>query len=40
LEIEPLAAVEIETLLATAYGAPSAIVQRAAALVEPSGRTP
>ena len=40
LEIEPLAAAEIETLLATAYGAPNAIVQRAAALVEPSGRTP
>jgi tripartite-type tricarboxylate transporter receptor subunit TctC len=40
LEIEPLAAAEIETLLATAYGAPNAIVQRAAALVEPWGRTP
>ena len=40
LEIEPLAAAEIETLLATAYGAPNAIVQGAAALVEPSGRTP
>ena len=40
LEIEPLAAAEIETLLATAYDAPNAIVQRAAALVEPSGRTP
>jgi tripartite-type tricarboxylate transporter receptor subunit TctC len=31
LEIEPLAAAEIETLLATAYGAPNAIVRRAAA---------
>jgi tripartite-type tricarboxylate transporter receptor subunit TctC len=40
LEIEPLAAAEIETLLATAYGAPNTIVQRAAALVEPSRRTP
>ena len=38
LEIEPLTAGEIETLLASAYGAPKAIVQKAAALVEPSGR--
>jgi tripartite-type tricarboxylate transporter receptor subunit TctC len=38
LEIEPLTAGEIETLLAKAYGAPRAIVQKAAALVEPSGR--
>jgi tripartite-type tricarboxylate transporter receptor subunit TctC len=40
LEIEPLTAVEIETLLAKAYGAPKTIVQKAAALVEPSGRAP
>src|SRR5207244_12342361 len=40
LEIEPLTAGEIETLLALAYGAPKAIVQKAAALVEPSGRAP
>ena len=38
LEIEPLTSVEIETLLAKAYGAPKPIVQKAAALVEPSGR--
>jgi tripartite-type tricarboxylate transporter receptor subunit TctC len=38
LEIEPLSASEIETFLATAYGAPRPIVQKAAALVEPSGR--
>jgi tripartite-type tricarboxylate transporter receptor subunit TctC len=38
LEIEPLTAGEIETLLAKAYSAPRAIVQKAAALVEPSGR--
>jgi len=38
LEIEPLTAGEIEKLLASAYGAPKAIVQKAAALVEPSGR--
>ena len=38
LEIEPLTAGEIATLLASAYGAPKAIVQKAAALVEPSGR--
>jgi tripartite-type tricarboxylate transporter receptor subunit TctC len=40
LEIEPLTGAEIEKLLATAYGAPKSIVQQAAALVEPSGRTP
>src|SRR6266478_1480324 len=40
LEIEPLTAGEIETLLALAYGAPKAIVQKAAAFVEPSGRAP
>jgi tripartite-type tricarboxylate transporter receptor subunit TctC len=39
LEIEPLTANEIEQFLAMAYGAPPAIVQKAAALVEP-GRTP
>jgi tripartite-type tricarboxylate transporter receptor subunit TctC len=38
LEIEPLSAGEIERLLATAYGAPKSIVQKAAALVEPSHR--
>jgi tripartite-type tricarboxylate transporter receptor subunit TctC len=38
LEIEPLTAGEIETFLAKAYGAPRPIVQKAAALVEPSGR--
>src|SRR5947199_1364644 len=38
LEIEPLTAGEIERLLAAAYGAPKPIVQKAAALVEPSGR--
>jgi tripartite-type tricarboxylate transporter receptor subunit TctC len=38
MEIEPLTAGQIEQLLATAYGAPKAIVQKAAALVEPSGR--
>ena len=40
LEIEPLAAAEIDGLLATAYGAPKPIVHKAAALVEPSGRAP
>jgi tripartite-type tricarboxylate transporter receptor subunit TctC len=40
LEIEPLTAAEIETLLAKAYGAPRTIVQKAAALIEPPGRTP
>jgi len=38
LEIEPLTAGAIEQFLATAYGAPKPIVQKAAALVEPSGR--
>jgi tripartite-type tricarboxylate transporter receptor subunit TctC len=38
LEIEPLMAAEIETLLAKAYSAPKPIVQKAAALVEPSAR--
>jgi len=38
LEIEPLTAAEIERLLAEAYGTPSPIVRKAAALVEPSGR--
>src|SRR5262244_850147 len=40
LEIEPLTAAEIDTLLAKAYGAPKTIVQKAAALIEPSGRAP
>jgi tripartite-type tricarboxylate transporter receptor subunit TctC len=40
LEIEPLTASEIETFLATAYGAPRTTVQKAAALVEPSARAP
>jgi tripartite-type tricarboxylate transporter receptor subunit TctC len=40
LEIDPLAASEIETLLARAYGAPKATVQKAAAFVEPAGRAP
>src|SRR5262245_35321182 len=40
LEIEPLTAAEIETLLAKAYGAPRTIVQKAAALIEPPGRAP
>jgi len=40
LEIEPLTATEIDKLLATAYGAPKSIVQKAAALVEPSSRSP
>jgi tripartite-type tricarboxylate transporter receptor subunit TctC len=40
LEIEPLSAGEIEQLLAAAYGAPKTIVQKAAALVEPSSRAP
>jgi tripartite-type tricarboxylate transporter receptor subunit TctC len=38
LEIEPLTAAEIEKYLAAAYSAPKAIVQKAGALVEPSGR--
>jgi hypothetical protein len=40
LEIEPLTAAKIDGLLATAYGAPKPIVQKAAALVEPSVRAP
>jgi hypothetical protein len=40
LEIEPLTAAEIDGLLAAAYGAPKPIVQKAAALVEPSVRAP
>src|SRR5262245_20630124 len=40
LEIEPLTAAEIETLLAKAYSAPRAIVQKAAALIESPGRAP
>jgi hypothetical protein len=40
LEIDPLTASEIETLLARAYGAPKAIVQKAAGFVEPAGRAP
>ena len=40
LEIEPLTAAEIDGLLATAYGTPKPIVQKAAALVEPSVRAP
>ena len=35
-----MTASEIDKLLAGAYGAPKAIVQKAAALVEPSGRAP
>ena len=38
LEIEPLTAGEIERFLASAYGTPRPIVQKAAALVEPTGR--
>ena len=38
LEVDPLTAREIEQLLAAAYGAPKAIVQKAAALIEPSAR--
>jgi tripartite-type tricarboxylate transporter receptor subunit TctC len=37
LEIEPMTGVEIDTLLAKAYGTPKPIVERAAALVYPSG---
>ena len=40
LEIEPLTAAEIEQYLATAYATPRPIVQKAAALVEPSARAP
>jgi tripartite-type tricarboxylate transporter receptor subunit TctC len=38
LEIEPLTPGEIERLLASAHAAPAAIVQKAAALIEPGGR--
>src|SRR5439155_11757406 len=38
LEIDPMTAREVDKLLAGAYGGPKAIVQQAAALVEPSGR--
>jgi hypothetical protein len=38
MEIEPLTAAQIDRLLATAYGAPRAIVQQAAALLEPGQR--
>ena len=40
LEIEPLTGNEIDNLLATAYSTPKPIVQKAAALVEPSTRAP
>jgi tripartite-type tricarboxylate transporter receptor subunit TctC len=39
LEIEPLTGEEIDKLLVRAYGSPKAIVQRAAALIEPTART-
>jgi tripartite-type tricarboxylate transporter receptor subunit TctC len=38
LEIEPLSAREIDTLLADAFAAPKAIVQQAAELIEPSAQ--
>ena len=38
LEIEPLAAHDIDKLLADAYAAPQTIVQQAAELVEPPGQ--
>jgi tripartite-type tricarboxylate transporter receptor subunit TctC len=38
LEIEPLSAREIDTLLANAFATPQAIVQRAAELIEPSAQ--
>jgi tripartite-type tricarboxylate transporter receptor subunit TctC len=38
MEIDPLSAREIGSILATAYGAPAQIVSRASALIEPSGR--
>jgi tripartite-type tricarboxylate transporter receptor subunit TctC len=40
MEVEPLSAGEIDTLLATAYRASQPIIRRAAALVEPSVRAP
>ncbi|MDB5597117.1 MAG: tripartite tricarboxylate transporter family receptor [Hyphomicrobiales bacterium] len=36
LEVEPLSGAQIETFLASAYGAPAAVVAQAAALVEPA----
>jgi tripartite-type tricarboxylate transporter receptor subunit TctC len=38
MEIDPLSAAQIEKLLATAYGTPKPIVQRAAELLEPPGQ--
>jgi tripartite-type tricarboxylate transporter receptor subunit TctC len=38
LEIDPLTGAQIESLLARAYGAPRHVVEKAAALIEPSGR--
>ena len=38
LEVDPLTGEEIEKMLAKAYAAPKAIVERAAALVEPSAK--
>jgi tripartite-type tricarboxylate transporter receptor subunit TctC len=38
LEVDPLRAGEVRALLARAYGAPQAIVRRAAALIEPTAR--
>jgi tripartite-type tricarboxylate transporter receptor subunit TctC len=38
MEIDPLSANQIGSILATAYGAPAQIVSRASALVEPSAR--
>lgn len=40
LEIDPLSHAQIETLLASAYGAPQPIVARAASLVLPAGDRP
>jgi len=40
MEIDPLGAGDIEKLLATAYGAPHEIIAQAAALVEPSTKSP
>lgn len=38
LEVDPLTGQEIENMLAKAYAAPKAIIERAAALVEPSAK--
>jgi tripartite-type tricarboxylate transporter receptor subunit TctC len=38
LEIDPLSAVKVASILATAYGAPTPIVEQAAALIQPAGR--